>query len=276
MSNATKIPVAIQELKTKIRCGTCSGLSRDKLVNNATCDQQGILATSRTCNSYKPDSFDLAEDVRESGGLLALAHLMSKLPPKKLDLLAALIQNDKKTRRQKMVFGQRVYVRYRGLANANYMSNFMQAFILDADKDFIRVMSRDGSCTLTYQNDGNNLTGPALYSKSEFDKIRSQMVDDEMYIDPEEERNTIKRLRAIEEYQMSMTSESENGDITTIDTVFEENDLPRGKSTLNDLSAIVRDIESGFDIRKTRGTGYRNRKSTRKPSRKVSDQNLEV
>ena len=47
MSNATKIPVAIQELKTKIRCGTCSGLSRDKLVNNATCDQQGILATSR-------------------------------------------------------------------------------------------------------------------------------------------------------------------------------------------------------------------------------------
>lgn len=250
-------------------------MNRDNLVNGSTCDQQGILATSRTCSSYKPDSFDLSEEVQNNGALLALAHLMSKLPPKKLDLVAALVQNDKKTRRQKMCFGQRVYVRYRGVSSANYMSNFMQAFILDADKDFIRIMSRDGSCTLTYQNDGKGLTGPALYSKAEFDKLRVKMIKEDMFTDPDEERNAIKRLRAVEDYQMSMTSESENGEITTIDTVFDENELPRGKETLNDLSAIVREIENGFDVRKTRGRGYKQRPA-RRPNRKVSDHKVDV
>lgn len=273
MSQA-KIPVAIKELKTKIRCGQCSGLERDKLVNDSPCNTQGVLATSRTCPSFKPDSFDIADEIKDNGAILALAHIMSKLPNSKLDLLAAIIQNDKKTRRQKLCFGQRVYVRYRGLTSANYMSNFMQAFILDADRNFIRLMSRDGSCTLTYENDGKQLSGPVLYSKKEFDKLRSRMVADDLFVDPDETRNTIKRMRAIEDYQMAMTSDSEDGTITTIDTVFEENDLPRGKNNINDLTAIVREIEGGFDLRKTRSADKY--KVRRKSAKKVKDQKVQV
>ena len=249
-------------------------MEKDKLVNGSPCNTQGVLATSRTCSSFKPDSFNIAEDVQDNGAILALAHVMSKLSNAKLDLLAAIIQNDKKTRRQDMCFGQRVYVRYRGLSSANFLSNFMQAFILDADKNFIRLMSRDGSCSLTYENDGKQLTGPVIYSKQEFDKLRKKMVADDLLIDPEEERNTIKRLRSMEDYQMQMTSESEQGVITTIDTVFEENDLPRGKSNINDLTAIVREIEGGFDLRRTKSAGYRVPK--KRKNRKVKDQSVQI
>ena len=264
MNQNNKIPTAIQELKTKIRCGQCSGLERDNLVNGSRCSEQGMLPTSKPCGSFRPDSFSVADEVQQNGALLALAHLISKIPSAKLDLVAAMIQNDKKTRKQKMCFGQRVYVRYRGLANANYMSNFMQAFILDAGKDYIRIMSRDGSCTLTYENDGNGLSGPAIYSKAAFDKLRAVMVEKGNEVDPDEERNQVKRLRAIEAYRMEMASDSADGQITTIDTVFEENDLPRGKSGVNDLVSIVREIEGGFDLKRTRtGDSYR-----RKPSKK--------
>lgn len=271
---AQKIPTAIAELSAKIRCGQCSGLERDNLVNNAPCKEQGVLATSRTCNSFRPDSFDIAEEIQDNGALLALARIMSKLPTSKLDLLAAIIQNDKRTRRAKTCFGQRVYVRYRGLAGANYMSNFMQAFILDADKNHIRVMSRDGKCTATYQNDGKGMTGPVIYTKSAFDELRATMIENEMLVDPDEARNTIKRLRAIEEYNMSMTSDSEDGQITTIDTVFEENDLPRGRSSINDLSTIVRDIEGGFDLRKTKSADTYRKRTPRRRKTKDSTYNV--
>lgn len=250
-------------------------MARDKLVNGSTCNTQGVLATSKTCGSFKPDSFNIADDIKDNGAVLALAHVMSKLSNSKLDLLAAIIQNDKKTRRQDLCFGQRVYVRYRGLVSANYLSNFMLAFVLDADKNFIRLMSRDGSCSLTYENDGNHLSGPIIYNKAEFDVLRKRMVAQDMMVDPDEKRNTVKRLRSMEDYQMQMTSESEQGTITTLETVFEENDLPRKKSNINDLTSIVREIEGGFDLKRTKSAD-RYRVPKRRRTRKVKDQSIQI
>ncbi len=242
--------------KPKLCCGQCSGLSKERLVNEKVpCLDLGVIATSAVCNKFKPDIDELISDVDSLEPLLALSKLLAKVKTKNLDTLSALIQAEKTTRKQNMRFGQRVYIRYRGQANANYASNFMIGFIMDAGKNYVRVRSRDGAITMTFAHK-TDLEGPAVYSKEAFEPIREKMYRNEKLIDPDVRVFAAKRIQCMEDYKLGISQQSQRGEIPTIDTVFKESGYKKDKKKVNDLTDIVRDIERGFSA-KEKAKNYR-------------------
>lgn len=275
MKDKVRIPCQTQEvLKPTFRCGQCGGLEKERLVNDKeSCSKLGIIATSAVCNNFKPDISSLFDDIDSLEPLLALSKVLQYIKTNDLDMVAALIQGEKRTRKQKLRFGQRVYVRYIGQSNSNYVSNFMSAFVLDARSNYVRVRSRDGSFTMTFEGQ-NGLNGPTVYSKQAFDELQEKMRKNNKYLDPYVKILETKRARSIEEYHLGLTKDiakrAKDGEIPTMDTVFKENGLKNNKA-YNDLVDIVRDIERGFNASKTGSSSYRN-KSTRKKSKSDADE----
>lgn len=139
--------------------------------------------------------------------------------------------------------GQKVYVRYRGQARANFVSNFMSAVILYADHEMLRVTSTDGKCCMTFSGTARE----AIYSVKEYKALREKMVKQGRYVDPDTQRLVAKRLRCEEEYELGIIESADPGETPTIDRVFKENKV--AKKRPNDLVAIVNAIESGFEVK---------------------------
>ena len=229
-------------------CGECVGYCTETVIDKKLCRDSGVLETQKPCNKFAPNTNELADLVEDGDTFMALAKLISAVPDNRLRLLGAVIMREKQTRANDYHIGQKIYVRYRGHLKVNYLSNFMSAFIMYADRDFIRVASRDGKCCMTFATSNRQ----AILSPAEFRPIREKMVSNGRYVDPDVQRATSKRLRCIEEYELGLT-ESNAGEIPTIDTVFRTNKVSkksRKSSEPNDLVAIVRAVENGFKIEK--------------------------
>lgn len=230
-------------------CGECVGFKCEKLVpdNKMVCSKDPKAArtsTSKTCPYFIADSKPLAPLMRRNA-FEGLVSLIQEIPDDGLRALASLLYNEKKTRRTGMYFGQKVYVRYRGAANADYLSNFMSAIVLSASSEYVRITSQDGRCNLTY----SKKCFPHIIPAEKFDELRKKMIAKGRLVDPDVERLITKKLRAEEEYELNMTSDSSGGQITTIDTVFKENKAPRrkGKQTV-DLVDLVNGMMSGHGL----------------------------
>ena len=192
--------------------------------------------------------------------ILDFARLVDELPDSKLRALGVLLLNEANTRNQDHHMGEKVYVRYRGRANTNYISNFMIAYIMSARKDSIRLMSSDGKICIT-------LNGPAMktvYSIDDFEPLRKQMISKGRFADPEVHRALQKSLRCQEEYELGLYDEANTETIPTIDTVFKTNKIRKSSRTSDtDLVAIVNAIENLHDA-KTVDVERKKRKSPQK------------
>lgn len=237
------------KIRKKLRetCGGCVGLKREPILDKRPCSEMGILASQRSCSRYQPDVFAVQKMIEGEGSLLTLASMLRYVPTSKLEILGSIIAQDKRNRKNGMHLGQRVFVRYRGAANANYKSNFMVAYVLYANKRVIRLVSKRGDCVLTLELDDFELNGPSVYSAKNFRPILATMNKREKLVDPKVVAGEAKRLRTAELYELGITVDSLNGAITTIDSVVSKSD-PKSKKDkeINDLTAIVRDIDRGF------------------------------
>lgn len=243
------------------QCGECIGLKCEKLIpdNKHVCSENGKTRTSRTCNYFIADTKPLANLTRKTA-FDQLVSLFQEIPDKGLRELASLLYNEKKTRRAGYYFGQKVYVRYRGAANADYMSNFMSAIVISASSEYMRLTSLDGRCNLTFAKG----CFPHILTVEKFDALRTKMIARGRLVDPDTEKLIAKRFRAEEEYELQITTESKNGQITTIDTVFKENKVPRrkGKKTV-DLVDLVNGVMAGHNVKKSATKYERSKKSRR-------------
>lgn len=142
----------LAELKSqKPTCGDCVGFCKEILKDKKLCNSVGIITeSSKICNKFKPNTYDLIPLIEEGKTFEALRTLVRGIPDDKLRIVGAMFMREHLTRNSGYNMGQKVYVRYRGQANSNYLSNFFSAYILYADKDMIRVTSQDGKCFMTY------------------------------------------------------------------------------------------------------------------------------
>jgi hypothetical protein len=256
-----------KQVKSKLKslqplCGDCSGLKKECLVpnNSETCCKLGKVGTSKTCQYFMSDHEPL-KVVARTDSFESLIAMFKDLPTDALRNVASVLYQEHKTRRFGFFFGQKVYVRYRGTLGANYLSNFMIARVLSVNAEFIRLTSDDGRCTLTYTLQVLK-EGGVIYKPNEFSTLRENMMSRGRLVDPHVERNTAKRLRCEEAYELNLTNESQNGVVTTIDTVFKESKLPRrkGKRTV-DLIDLVNSMEHGHDVAKDSKTYVKARRS---------------
>lgn len=244
---------AKQALKSlKPTCGDCIGLKCDKLIekNKGVCSNNGKTTQSEPCRFFQPDVRPV-QGLIGSDGFEVLVGLVRNIPNDSLRALATLIYAEKKVRKLGFYFGQKVYVRYRGTARSDYMSNFMLARILSVQGDYVKVASKNGKCVATFQLDN---VDRQIFNVDQFEVLRQKMIKKGYMVDPDVTHALTKRFRCIEEYELGITTESKGGNITTIDTVFKENKLPRrgGKSIVKtiDLVEIVDGILSGYDMSK--------------------------
>lgn len=247
MTNRSRTQVKKSLKSLQPLCGECSGFKCEKLIekNKTVCSQVDKTPQSKPCSHFLIDTQKIAP-VQQRQAFEQLVSLFQEIPDDSLRSIASILFNEHKTRRQGYYFGQKVYVRYRGAANADYLSNFMIAHVISANNEHIRLSSLDSRCTLTY---GKHCF-PHILSPEKFDKLRAKMINKGRMVDPDVQRLITKKLRAEEEYELNITSDSLNGQITTIDTVFKENKVRRkGKRTV-DLVDLVNGMMHGHDVSK--------------------------
>jgi len=217
-------------------CGDCSGFCHDVLIEGqkTVCSKAGKERIHTACPKFIP----VVEDLRgDATNLDLVANIINNMDDRGLKIFSLLFAGASRTRRMGMRFMQRVYVRYRGLAGSDYLSNFMEAYVMVASKDIVKLVSKDFRCVLTYSRERM----PTLYTEEEFEPKRAKMVAQSKLIDPDVESLLSRRFRCEEEYELNISSESLAGELTTIDSVFKSSKIKTRKAPGTDqmLNAVA-------------------------------------
>ena len=208
------------------KCGDCRFYCTEKAFEKP-CDKLGIIETAKSCAKFKPAVQKFDDALNESEGALdMLGKFMRKIPSSNLHILSSVILNEKVTRKFGYCFMQKVYVRYRGTQEADYLDNFLPCHIMEATKEGLRLLSHDGK-THILKTDfrKGELAGPNIYSISEFKKFRAAMLRSKKLEDPAHKRRKADFSYLVEESKV------------------EKNEK---KYTLNDLVTMTRDVEKGY------------------------------
>lgn len=248
-TTTTQKRIAVTMLQgQKVSCGECSGFAYDKLIGgkqkNGCAVEYNKTADCEACSKFAPDARQMDGFVGTTG-FEALTNLVASIDGSSLKVLSALLRTEPLTRKNGFAFGQKVYVRYRGRANADYMSNYMSAYVVFVNKNYMRLMGKDARCVLTYTRD----CMPTMYTPEDFAPLRATMESKGRRVDPDVQTTTAKRLRHMEEMELDMVQDSKAGNITNIDTVFRENAGKRAKSEVYDLVNIVGDLMKGYAVK---------------------------
>jgi hypothetical protein len=249
----TREEIQVKEITSgKLTCGECSGLTRDILLagEKKPCSEQGFKSSHKACPQFRPDSTKLAETVENEENLLSeLANIMANFNTKQVRLFAAALLNESITRKMGYRFYQRIIIRFRGTEKADYLSNFMSARILTADKKGIRICSDDGKIIFTYDfGEGRfkeEFLSTTLYTPERFKPLQDKMVRLNKRVDPDIARLKARALKAQEiDFELKLNT---NGIIDTIENMSKRNKgVGRGKQReIVDLISISRDIERG-------------------------------
>lgn len=213
--------------KTPYTCGDCRFLCSEKAFDK-TCDKLGMIETAKACTSFKPNLQKFSTLIEESENTLELlAQFMRRMPTNHLHILASVITNEKNTRKFGYYFMQRVYVRYRGTAEANYVNNFVPCHIMEASRNGLRLLSADGQIHIFKEDfKKGELAGPNIFSQVEFRKHKAAMVKASKLEDPAHKRKKINQSYLIEEEAPK----------TTKSVTY----------TTNDLVTMTQDVERGY------------------------------
>lgn len=227
-------------------CGDCSGFECEQLLNGKpVCSKGDKIKTSKACPSFRPD----VRAVQKTD-LELIGEVFGKLDKTSLRALSILLHGASKTEKAGLRFMQRVFVRYRGVANRNYISNFMECFVLAADHAYIRLTSLDGRCTLTY----NQNCFPHIFAEEEFSALKEEMLAKGNLVDPDTETLIVRKLRCEEEYELEISADSLLGEVTTIDSVFETNEIKKKrKAGMRAVADAVDDVVNEHNASRKKG-----------------------
>lgn len=165
----------------QLNCGSCLFLDRERAFERR-CSDLGKLPTGKSCGSYKPDVFNLVGSGQKFDRLHRMADALHGMSANELQTLGALFHAERNTRKAGWRFMQKVYVRYTGGSNRNYMSNFLIGYVLYADKEYVRIVGESGKMFLSIMNASDSST---LYTVQQFKPIREAMVEGKKFSDPE-------------------------------------------------------------------------------------------
>ena len=247
----TNLPV--KEIVTgHLTCGGCAGLNVENLVGGKdlkSCSELGKLETTKACPKFQQDPTQIRDLLSEDfeDGVREIADVMKQMNPRQLKAMAGMFLNEVRTRKSKFFAWQPVIVRFRGTASSNYMSNFMTARVVNADKDTIRLTSDDGKTVLRYENTGD--AGPSIYSVANFAPLKEMMIEKGKRVDPSD-RATPKRMRPLDhkDVDFELNTDGLNGNMSSIGKVVKSNKVARrakNDSNLFDLTKIAQQIDGG-------------------------------
>lgn len=243
---------ALKNLKP--RCGDCEGYCNSNLIEkqHGVCKDNGKTKLSKTCRRFQPNTIPI-KDITGTTPFELITESIAQMSDAQIRSLATLLYLEGHNRRRSYSFGQKVFVRYRGRANSNYVSNFMSAYVMSTMNGYLKVMSEDGRCTASFLLSNEN----QIFTAEEYEVMRQRMVRLGRLVDPDVITLLNKVLQAEERYELGIAEESLTGNEPTIDQVFKANKIKRRKSVVTDLSDIVRDMQAGFEVPESEVRNYR-------------------
>lgn len=172
--------------KVSLTCGSCRYLQTDRL-DKEPCNAKGKIVSSKSCTQHSPDVFPL---VRSAGhvysDLVKLSEVVSSMGHKQLEVIAAMMLRARVLKRFGFTFFQKVYVRAQGDHKGDYISNFGVAHIIDADKEFIRIVGDSGT-SYTLMNEKESTS---FYTVNRFQALRKEMLEGKKFVDPDADKYT--------------------------------------------------------------------------------------
>lgn len=243
---------ALKNLKP--RCGDCEGYCNSNLIEkqHGVCKNNGKTKLSKACRHFQPNTIPI-KDITGTTPFELITESIAQMSDAQIRSLATLLYLEGHNRRRSCSFGQKVFVRYRGRANSNYVSNFMSAYVMSTMNGYLKVMSEDGRCTASFLLSNEN----QIFTAEEYEVMRQRMVRLGRLVDPDVITLLNKVLQAEERYELGIAEESLTGNEPTIDQVFKANKIKRRKSVVTDLSDIVRDMQAGFEVPESEVRNYR-------------------
>lgn len=214
-------------------CGSCLHLEKEKAFEQP-CKFLGKLATSKPCGTYKPNIHMLVRDEDTFNRLQMIAEAIDGLDNHTLEALSRTLDTVRKTKKNGYKFWQPVYVRYLGTGNANYLSNFMKCRVLQADKEWVRLISENGKTFLTLINDSTTL----IMSTKEFVQMRKKMRLEGKFVDPK---------------AVDLCKTSAAGDVAEMDEVIKKGTM--SKTIKRGIRASREDSNAANISRIVRGKG---------------------
>jgi hypothetical protein len=158
-------------LTIKQTCGQCIHLKRMAYpAFKKPCIELGIIEESKPCEKFAANpaliKFSDSEHTRN------IAKAMRELNDRELKLLAVVINQETRTRKRGFEFGQIVYFRVFG---GDYISNYVKAKVVSADRDYVHVQGADGCLATLYHK--SVLTGKE-WKKKEFYLLKINKIKD--------------------------------------------------------------------------------------------------
>lgn len=236
--------------KASLQCGSCLNLDHEKAFDKP-CAQLGKVCTSKACSSSYVPNVRMFVKNEDNERLESIAHGMRGMSVTELQALAGVMLTEKKTRRAGWQFYQKVYVRYQGGAERDYMSNFLVGYVVYADAEFVRVVGKSGKMFLTLPNEKD---GGTLYTPERFKALREDMKLGRRLVDSRLDKELL-------------AASSKSGTVATLDEVLE---IERLKTKLNARSSRADDLVS-IVSRISRGVLVSERDKRKKPKRAQKD-----
>lgn len=164
-------------------------------VFEARCSELGRVPTSKACKLHVPDAVALMQDQEQRmKSFLDMAQVFRRMSPKDMQVFGAMMIAERKTRKAGFSFMEKVYVRVQGQAGRNYMSNFAMGFVLDADKERIRIISESAKTVIVLPNEK---VSNSLYTVRQFATIRAEIAAEKKWTDPEVVKSDARMSAAI-------------------------------------------------------------------------------
>lgn len=270
-------------------CGSCAGLYREDLLDHGmdkdskppkkqTCASMGHTAGAEACPKFKPDVFALNEIFDDPDAnrkvMEVLGAMLGSLPKSKLRLASGIFLYEEITRKHGYQFYQKVFVRYRGTANQNYLSNFLAARVVWADKNFINLVScQKGKNPFTLTIPYNDSDSNVIYTEEQFKPLRKKMKAKKRFVDPVEKRNALRavlpdgevNLNAIPN-ELRETQFKDGTVVADLDQVAKANKVKKSKANTGkpyDLVQQANDLLRGHIVKPTKAQNFGKRRKTK-------------
>lgn len=131
-------PVKRRAMAVDVRCRHCIFFERSAVFEDK-CIKLHVQPTALPCHKFVTDprmvNFDRTE-------IVSLTSLMQQLRSSELAVLAAIINQEKKTRNNGFWFGQTVYVR--AIGQDDYLSNYLRAHVISSTGGMVWVQGEQG------------------------------------------------------------------------------------------------------------------------------------
>jgi len=161
-------------LTINTNCGMCSHFARmAHPVYKEVCKAKGLIETNKPCVRFNPDPRQVR--FNDDDQLENFTEFLATLPTSKIPLIAAILSQEHRTRKNKFHFGEVVYILAFG---TEYVSNYRRCRVLSADREYVTV---EGSSLFIATVMATSVFNMKRWKKKKIELLESKRLRDPNY-----------------------------------------------------------------------------------------------